>query len=500
MRINRREFIKSATAISATTAFAPGLLNVLIPARDAHAAMSALDEDQVAAVLKKALDRGGDFSEVFIEEVGSLSFQMSERSFSEATLGVRSGVGIRTVEGDRNGYAYVNGYDYDGALEAAGAASFIAQTPKTPSVAQPVNIDSPGTITVEIPLQDISEGRKMELIRTAEEAARAFDPTVRQVDISYYEHTRSRRIANSNGVRIENEIPLLWVVINVLAEKNGVRHQGRKRLSAHQGFEFFDRNDIAEAAKVAAKEAVTMLDAGPAPSGSMPVIMNPGWGGVLIHEAVGHGLEGDFAYKGTSIYADKLGKRVGSELVTMVDDSSWPNARGTTGFDDEGTVGKRNVLIEQGILKGFMNDLISAKMLNLSPTGNGRRQSYRYLAIPRMTNTFLDNGDSNPDDIVADTPGGIYVRALSGGSVDPVSGQFNFVVREAYLIENGKITSPVSGATLIGKGIDVLQNIDAVGNDLELGVGTCGKGQWVPVTAGLPTVRIARGITVGGSA
>jgi TldD protein len=500
MKLNRREFIKSAAAVSATTAFAPGLLNVLIPARDARAAMSGLDENQVAAVLKKALDRGGDFSEVFIEDVRSLSFEMSEGSFSEATLGARSGIGVRTVEGDRNGYAYVNGYDYEGALEAAGASSFIAQMPKTPLVAQPVNVESPGTITVEIPLQDISESRKMELIRTAEEAARAFDPTVKQVDISYYEHTRNRKIANSGGIRIENEIPLIWVVINVLAEKNGVRHQGRKRLSAHQGFEFFDQNDIAEAAEVAAREAVTMLEAAPAPSGSMPVIMNPGWGGVLIHEAVGHGLEGDFAYKGTSIYADKLGKKVGSDLVTMVDDSSWPNARGTTGFDDEGTIGKRNVLIEKGILQGFMNDLISAKMLKEQPTGNGRRQSYRYMPIPRMTNTFLDNGHSNPDDIIADTPGGIYVRALSGGSVDTVSGQFNFVVREAYLIENGRITSPVSGATLIGRGIDVLENIDAVGNDLELGVGICGKGQWVPVTAGLPTVRIARGITVGGSA
>jgi TldD protein len=250
----------------------------------------------------------------------------------------------------------------------------------------------------------------------------------------------------------------------------------------------------------AAQEAVTMLEAKPSPSGMMPVVIKSGWGGVLIHEAVGHGLEGDVIYRGTSIYADKLDKKVASDLVTMIDDSTWPNARGTTEFDDEGSIGKKNVLIEKGLLRGFMHDLISAKMLNQSPTGNGRRESYRYYPIPRMTNTFLDNGDSKPDDIIAATRKGLYVKALSGGSVDTVSGQFNFVVREAYLIEDGKITIPVSGATLIGKGIDVLTNIDAVGNDLDLGVGICGKGQWVPVTSGIPTLRVANGITVGGTA
>jgi len=245
---------------------------------------------------------------------------------------------------------------------------------------------------------------------------------------------------------------------------------------------------------------VVMLDAKPAPSGVMPVVMNPGWGGVLIHEAVGHGLEGDFIYKGSSIYSDRLGEKVGSPVVTLIDDSSLPNARGTTGFDDEGTAGQRNVLIEKGILKGFMHDLISAKMLNAEPTGNGRRESYRHYPIPRMTNTFLDNGDANHDDIIADTKNGIFVKTLSGGSVDTISGQFNFIVREAYLIEEGRITAPVSGATLIGRGIDVLMNIDIVGNNLNLGVGICGKGQWVPVTSGVPTIRVAKGITVGGMA
>jgi TldD protein len=232
----------------------------------------------------------------------------------------------------------------------------------------------------------------------------------------------------------------------------------------------------------------------------MPVVLYPGWGGVLMHEAVGHGLEGDSIYRGTSIFAGKVGQKVASDLVTLIDDSSWPNARGTTDFDDEGTPGKKNVLIENGVLRGFMHDLISARLLEADPTGNGRRQSYRYFPLPRMTNTFLANGTAGSDDIISDTKKGLFVKALSGGSVEPATGEFNFNVREAYLIEEGRITAPVSGAALIGKGIDVLTNIDAVANDLDLGVGICGKGQWVPVTAGLPTARVAGGITVGGTA
>lgn len=499
MEIDRREFLKRTAAISATAAVGPGLFSMLANIGCAPAVRHGFDETQIATILANALTRGGDFSEVFIEQEASLSFKMSERTFSTATIGISKGVGVRTVDGDKNGYAYVNDHNFSNALEAATTAAYIASANQTTKIAKPAEVEPPGTVTVKIPIETVPEKRKMELVQKAEEAARSYNPNIKQVDITYYDQLRKRTIANSNSLRIENEIPLIWVVIQVLAEKNGIRHQGRYRLSAHQGFEFFEGNDIAEAALTAAKEAVNMLEAKPAPSGVMPVILHPGWGGVLIHEAVGHGLEADFIYKGTSIYADKLDKKVGSRLVTLIDDSSWPNARGTTEFDDEGTFGRRNVLIKEGVVRGFMQDLISAKMLGASPTGNGRRESYRHFPIPRMTNTFLDNGDSSPEDIIADTKNGIYVKALSGGSVDIISGQFNFIVREAYLIENGKVTTPVSGATLIGRGIDVLSNIDAVGNNLKLGVGICGKGQWVPVTAGIPTTRVTKGITVGGS-
>jgi len=392
MTIDRREFLKRTAAISAATACSPWLISILGNSACGPAMTPGFNESQLKSILANALTRGGDFSEIYIEEISSLSFKMTERAFSAATVGLAEGAGVRTVDGENNGYAYVNGSDFSKTLGAATTAAFIASGHSAVNVASPVITEAPGTISVKIPVESIPEKQKMELVQKAEEAARSFNPNVKQVDITYYDQVQKRTIANSNGLRIENEIPLIWVVIEVLAEKNDVRHKGRVRMSAHQGFEFFDNNDIVAGAIAAAKEAVSMLDARPAPSGAMPVIMNPGWGGVLIHEAVGHGLEGDLVFKGSSIYSDKLGKKVGSSLVTLIDDSAWPNARGTTGFDDEGTPGKRNVLIENGILKGFMHDLISAKKLGAAPTGNGRRESYRYIPMPRMTNTFLANG------------------------------------------------------------------------------------------------------------
>ncbi|MCD6162808.1 MAG: TldD/PmbA family protein [candidate division Zixibacteria bacterium] len=500
MALNRRDFLKKTGIISVSAVSAPMLLNLLNNMGCAPAVKREFSDSEIKAILENARSRGGDFSEIFIEDTASLRLKMSEQLFTSATAGVAGGVGVRTVDEDKNGYAYINGYDFSGALEASSTAAFIASTNHGSKTAEPIASDFPNTVKVEIPIESIPELKKMELMNEADNAARNFSQYVKQVDITYYDQICRRKIINSNGLLIENKLPLIWFVIEVLAEKNGVRHKGRCRLSVHQGFEFFEQNNIREAAIKAAAEAVVMLDAKPAPSGGMPVVMHPGWGGVLIHEAVGHGLEGDFIYKGASIYSDKLGRKVASPLVTMVDDSAWPNARGTTEFDDEGTIGQRNVLIEKGILKGYMHDLISAKMLHAKPTGNGRRESYRHYPIPRMTNTFLDNGNAKHDDIIADTKNGLYVKALSGGSVDTISGQFNFIVREAYLIEDGKVTTPAAGATLIGKGIDVLTNIDAVADNLELGVGICGKGQWVPVTAGVPTIRVAKGITVGGAA
>jgi TldD protein len=266
----------------------------------------------------------------------------------------------------------------------------------------------------------------------------------------------------------------------------------------HSGFEMFEHVSPEEVARRCARESIAMLAAEDCPAGKMDIVMQNGWGGVLVHEAVGHPLEADNIARQVGAFTGKLGQKVASDIFTMVDDGSIPNARGTTNFDDEGTPMRRNVLIEKGVLKLFMSDILSAKQLKMARTGNGRRENFRYYPIPRMTNTFIENGRDKPEEILASTKKGIYVQSLSGGSVNPVTGVFNFTCREAYLIENGRKTTPIRGATLIGSCMEVISNIDAVGNDLDFGPGICGKGQSAEVSAGQPTVRI-RGINVGGS-
>jgi TldD protein len=269
-------------------------------------------------------------------------------------------------------------------------------------------------------------------------------------------------------------------------------------LSRHSGFEMFDEVTPEQVARASAREAVAMLDAKDAPSGKMDVVMQNGWGGVLVHEAVGHPLEADSIAKKLGVFTGRLGQMVASPVFTMVDDGSIPNARGTTDFDDEGTQMRRNVLVKDGVLVRYMTDILSAKQLKMDRTGNGRRESFRYIPIPRMTNTFIDRGRDKAEDILASTKNGVYVQALSGGSVDDVSGVFNFTCREAYLIENGRKTTPIRGATLIGSCLDIIKDIDAVADDLDFGPGICGKGQSAEVSVGQPTVRI-RGINVGGT-
>jgi TldD protein len=316
--------------------------------------------------------------------------------------------------------------------------------------------------------------------------------------ISYYDEVRGRTIANSEGLFLSDELPLLFFIVQTLGVGDTARHMSRERLSHHSGFEMFDEVSPEEVARTAARESIAMLDAQDCPAGKMDVVMENGWGGVLVHEAVGHPLEADNIAKKVGAFTDKLGQKVASDVFTMVDDGTLPNMRGTINFDDEGTQAKRNVLIENGVLIKYMTDILSAKQIGMERTGNGRRENFRYIPIPRMTNTFIDRGKDNPEDIIASTKNGLYVKSLSGGSVNPITGVFNFTCRESYLIEDGKRTTPVKGATLIGSCMDIISNIDAVGDDLAFGPGICGKGQMAEVSAGQPTVRI-RGINVGGS-
>jgi TldD protein len=335
-------------------------------------------------------------------------------------------------------------------------------------------------------------------MQRANQAALDHDPRIKTAFISYYDEIRSRTIANSEGLLVSDELPLLFFIVQTLGVGEGTRHMGRERLSSHSGFEIFEQVTPEQVALTSAGESIRMLEARDCPAGIMDVVMQNGWGGVLVHEAVGHPLEGDNIARKTGAFTGKLGEKVASDVFTMVDDGTLPNFRGTTNFDDEGTPMQRNVLIRNGVLEKYMTDILSAKQLGMPRTGNGRRESFRYMPIPRMTNTFIEQGKDAPEDILAATRSGIYVKSLSGGSVNPTTGIFNFTCREAYLIENGKRTTPLKGATLIGSCMDIISNIDAVGHDLAFGPGICGKGQSAEVTAGQPTVRIRR-INVGGS-
>jgi TldD protein len=335
-------------------------------------------------------------------------------------------------------------------------------------------------------------------MKRAHDAALAYDPRIKMASIDYYDEVRGRVIANSEGLYLSDELPLLFFIVQTLGVGERTSHMGRERLSRHSGIEMFDELKPEDAARASARESIAMLEAKDAPAGRMDVVMQNGWGGVLVHEAVGHPLEGDNISRETGVFVGKLGQKVASAKFTMVDDGTLPNARGTTNFDDEGTAMQRNVLIQDGTLVRYMTDILSAKQIRTERTGNGRRESFRYMPIVRMTNTFIEKGTDRPADILASTASGLYVQSLSGGSVNPTDGVFNFTCREAYLIENGRKTSPVKGATLIGNCLDVIQGIDAVGDDLDFGPGICGKGQAAEVSAGQPSVRI-RGINVGGS-
>lgn len=471
------------SSCSTGTAAAPGL---------------AIDKTILDKVIAKALEKGGDFADVYIENRISREIVMEESKFKSGLYGISQGAGVRVISGNKTGYAYTEEITEEKLLRAAEVASFVALNGK---ITTPVNISDsklPSYITVQQPLGDIADEKRIDIMKRADQAAMDYDKRIRMAMVNYYDEVRGRVIANSEGVYLRDELPMMFFIVQTMSDNGKARHMSRERLSKHMGFEMFEQFTPEMVAQRAAREAVAMLDAQDAPAGMMDVVMQNGWGGVLVHEAVGHPLEADNIAKKIGAFTGKVGQKVASDVFTMVDDGTIANARGTINFDDEGTPARRNVLIEKGYLKGYMSDILSARQIGMDRTGNGRRESFQYIPIPRMTNTFIEKGESDPADILTSTKKGVYVQSLSGGSVNPVTGVFNFTCREAYLIENGKKTVPIKGATLIGSCLGVISNIDAVGTDLDFGPGICGKGQSAEVDAGMPTVRI-RGINVGGS-
>jgi len=497
--IPRRKFLEMSAKGALFVAATPTLLSALTSCSGKSSAVALeADREMLNKVIRKALEKGGDFADVYLENRISRQIVMEESKFKSGLYGISRGAGVRVISGNKTGYAYTDEITEEKLMRAAEVASFVAKDGKPSASVDLTAGVRDSFVTVQVPLGEVADEQRIEVMKRADQAARAYDQRIKMTMVDYYDEVRSRIVANSEGVFLQDDLPLLFFIVQTMSDNGTARHMSRERLSLHSGFEMFDQVSPERVAENAAREAIAMLDATEAPAGMMDVVMQNGWGGVLVHEAVGHPLEADNIAKGVGAFTGKMGQKVANERFTMVDDGTMPNYRGTINFDDEGTQAQKNVLIEKGVLKGFMTDILSAKQLSMTRTGNGRRESFRYIPIPRMTNTFIENGTDEPADILASTNKGIYVQSLSGGSVNPVTGVFNFTCREAYLIENGKKTKPIRGATLIGSCMDVISNIDAVGNDLEFGPGICGKGQSAEVTAGQPTVRI-RGINVGGS-
>lgn len=461
-----------------------------------------LPKDDIEKLLSAALSRGGDFAEVYIQRSRSTSIPLEERKIRSAETRISMGLGIRVISGEKTGYAYSDNLDMSALLDAARVAAHIAEGPGTERSIEITAQLAPDYYTIKLDPKDASVAAKIVLLKRANKAAYAYDPRIKQVDAAYSDFQEDVIVANSDGRWTSNRETMLRMNIRCLAVEGKVSRSGSYGGGGHIGMEYFDAVSPEEIARESARVAIVQLDAIPAPAGMMPCVIHNGWGGVLFHEAVGHGLEADFNRKKMSIYTDSIGQKVASELCTVVDDATVPNARGSYNIDDEGTPGQRTVLIEKGVLKGYMTDHLNGKLMGLPLTGNGRRQSYHDVPYPRMSCFFMEAGESDPDEIVKSVKRGVYAKNFSGGQVDIANGNFVFTITEGYLIEGGKVGRPIRGATLIGNGPDVLTKITMVGHDLKLdpGIGTCGKnGQSVPTTVGMPTVKISE-ITVGGTA
>jgi TldD protein len=458
-----------------------------------------LDRDLVGEVLRVARRRGGSFSELFVEASSSTSIRLDDGKVEELTTGRDRGAGVRVCLGTSYGYAYSNRLDREALLQAAEAASAALREGEAGTSADLRELHREPVNRVERPAAGLPAADKVAWLREVDDAARSYSPDVVQVIGVYGDSLQRKLIATSDGRWVEEERPRIRLVAQVIAARDGNIQTGLHGPAACSGIEFMDAHPPASVAEVAARRAVTMLDAVPAPAGETTVVLAPGMGGVLFHEAVGHPLESDAVDKEASVYRGLVGQRCASELIDGVDDATVPNGWGSFSFDDEANPSDRTVLFEGGVLRGWLYDRLRAEKDGAEPTGNGRRQSYAHPPIPRMTNTSILNGASQAADILATTDRGVYVSSLGGGQVNPATGDFVFGVSEGFLIENGEVTTPVRGANLIGRAITTMSAVDAVADDFDTWEGVCGKdGQAAPVGSGSPTLRIAR-ITVGGT-
>lgn len=465
-------------------------------------APTGLDENDLQKSLAVALQGGVDSADLYFQSTVREAWSLDDGIVKDASYSIERGVGVRAICGDKCGFAYSDDIENQALIESAQVARNIARTNGSSQLPAWQVKSGHSLYVADSPLNTLSENDKMDLLQQADAAARAQDSRVKQVMVSLVGTHDTVLVAISDGTLAADVRPLVRFNISVIVEHNGRREQGSMGGGGRYDYQQFIANDCAtKFAKEAVRQALVNLEAKDAPAGSMTVVLGPGWPGVLLHEAIGHGLEGDFNRKQTSAFSGRVGERVASAGVTVVDDGTLQQRRGSLNIDDEGVPTQCTTLIEDGILKAYMHDRLNARLSNTVSTGNGRRESYAHLPMPRMTNTYMLAGQHQPEDIIASVDKGFYAVNFGGGQVDITSGKFVFSASEAYMIENGKVTYPVKGATLIGDGPDVLTRVSMIGNDLELdsGIGTCGKeGQSVPVGVGQPTLRVD-GITVGGT-
>ncbi len=460
-----------------------------------------LDQDIIRKIIRQALDKGGDFAEVYFEKKNRQAITCEDGKIERIISGYDLGVGIRVIQGKTVSYAYTDDISEKSLLETATVAGAAAKTAKNgeQKIIDLTKHTYETIHTIAIRPDTIEKIDKVAWVLQADQAARDYNQAIQQVMVGYNDSVQTVQIANSNGLYAEDERILTRLSVQSIATKNGLIQTGYYGPGKQMGGELLAEVTPESIAREASRIAVTMLDAKPAPSGNLPVVITNGFGGVLFHEACGHPLEADAIQKGTSVYQGLIGKQVASPLVTAIDSSIVPNGWGSFHVDDEGHIGQATTLIKDGILLDYMYDYKTATVDGRSSTGNGRRMSYQHIPLPRMTNTYIDNGTSNPDDIIASTKEGFYAKCLSGGQVNPATGDFTFVVSEGYMIRNGKIAEPVRGATLIGNGPEILKRIDMVGNDLQLAPGMCGKsGQTIAAGVGQPTLRLSA-CTIGGT-
>ncbi len=461
----------------------------------------SLDSNRLETVFGQMMAHRVDHADLYFQYTRSESWSLEEGIVKSGSFNIDQGVGVRALSGEKTAFAYSDDISLAALTSAAQATRAIAQQGQASRTQVAQRRAGHDLYVPHDPLASVDDQTKVALLERIERYARALDPRVSQVMAFLAGEYEVVLIARADGVLAADVRPLTRLSVQVIVEQDGRREQGSAGGGGRFDYAYFTDEVLRDYAKKAVDQALINLEARPAPAGTMTVVLGPGWPGVLLHEAIGHGLEGDFNRKGTSAFSGRIGERVAAPGVTVVDDGTIARRRGSLNIDDEGHPTQRNVLIEDGVLKSYMQDSLNARLMKVPPTGNGRRESYAHIPMPRMTNTYMLGGDKSRDEIIASVKNGIYAVNIGGGQVDITSGKFVFTVSEAYIIENGKLAYPVKGATLIGNGPDALTRVAMIGNDMALdpGVGTCGKdGQSVPVGVGQPTLRID-GLTVGGT-